>query len=52
VAGPAIVELANTTIVVLTGFDLVVDRFGSFVLGAGSRGRERAAAFAQDRAAA
>jgi N-methylhydantoinase A len=44
--GPAIVELANTTIVVLDGFDLLLDRFGSFILQAGERGRERAAAFA------
>ena len=43
-AGPAIVELSNTTIVVLDGFDLVVDRFGSFILHTGDRGRERAAA--------
>jgi N-methylhydantoinase A len=33
--GPAIVELANTTIVVLAGFRLSVDQFGSFVLAAG-----------------
>jgi len=43
-SGPAIVELANTTVVVLDGFELVVDRFGSFVLYAGERGRERSAA--------
>jgi N-methylhydantoinase A len=43
-SGPAIVELANTTIVVLDGFELLVDRFGSFVLYAGERGRERSAA--------
>ncbi len=43
-AGPAIVELANTTIAVLDGFELLVDRFGSFVLYAGERGRERSAA--------
>jgi len=42
-SGPAIVELANTTIVVLDGFELLVDRFGSFVLYAGERGRERSA---------
>jgi N-methylhydantoinase A len=42
--GPAIVELANTTIAVLDGFELLVDRFGSFVLYAGERGRERSAA--------
>jgi N-methylhydantoinase A len=41
-AGPAIVELANTTIVVLDGFDLLLDRFGSFVLHAGERGLELA----------
>jgi N-methylhydantoinase A len=45
-AGPAIVELANTTIVVLDGFELLVDRFGSFVLYAGERGRERSSALA------
>jgi N-methylhydantoinase A len=44
--GPAIVELANTTIVVLDGFELLVDRYGSFVLYAGERGRERSAALA------
>jgi len=42
--GPAIVELANTTIVVLDGFELLVDGYGSFVLYAGERGRERSAA--------
>jgi N-methylhydantoinase A len=41
-AGPAVVELMNTTILVLEGFDLVVDRFGSFVLYAGERGRQLA----------
>ena len=41
-AGPAIVELANTTIVVLDGFDLLLDRFGSFVLHTGERGHELA----------
>jgi N-methylhydantoinase A len=41
-AGPAVVELMNTTILVLEGFDLVVDRFGSFVLYAGDRGRQLA----------
>jgi N-methylhydantoinase A len=46
VAGPAIVELANTTIVVLGGFDLVVDRFGSFILTAGEAGRTRVAGLA------
>ena len=39
-AGPAIVELANTTIVVLDGFDLQLDRFGSFILRSGERGAE------------
>ena len=40
VAGPAIVELANTTIVVLAAFELTVDAYGSFVLAAGAaRGR-------------
>jgi N-methylhydantoinase A len=43
VAGPAVVELANTTIVVLAGFELTVDRYGSFVLFSGERGRELAA---------
>jgi N-methylhydantoinase A len=38
-SGPAIVELATTTIVVLEGFDLIVDRRGSFLLCAGERGR-------------
>lgn len=38
--GPAIVELANTSIVVLEGFELLVDPFGSFLLYAGERGRE------------
>jgi N-methylhydantoinase A len=41
-AGPAIVELATTTIVVPEGFDLLVDRRGSFVLVAGERGRKLA----------
>jgi N-methylhydantoinase A len=41
-SGPAIVELATTTIVVLEGFDLLVDRRGSFVLAAGARGRKLA----------
>jgi N-methylhydantoinase A len=45
-AGPAIVELSNTTIVALEGFALALDRFGSFILHAGERGRERAAALA------
>jgi N-methylhydantoinase A len=39
-SAPAVVELANTTIVVLEGFELAVDRFGSFVLWRGTRGRE------------
>jgi N-methylhydantoinase A len=42
VSGPAIVELATTTIVVPEGFDLLVDRRGSFVLAAGERGRKLA----------
>ncbi len=42
VAGPAIVELANTTIVVLAGFELSVDDYGSFVLASGAA-RERVA---------
>jgi N-methylhydantoinase A len=42
-SGPAIVELANTTIVVLEGFELLVDAYGSFVVYAGERGRERSA---------
>jgi N-methylhydantoinase A len=41
-SGPAIVELATTTIVVPEGFDLLVDRRGSFVLAAGERGRKLA----------
>ena len=45
-SGPAIVELANTTIVVLDGFELVLDRFGSFILYTGERGRELAASLA------
>jgi N-methylhydantoinase A len=44
--GPAVVQLANTTVVVLDGFELLVDRYGSFVLYAGERGRERSAALA------
>jgi N-methylhydantoinase A len=43
-SGPAIVELANTTVVVLDGFELLVDGYGSFVLYAGERGRARSAA--------
>ena len=46
--GPAIVELANTTIVVLDGFDLLVDGYGSFVLYAGERGRQRSEALAAE----
>jgi N-methylhydantoinase A len=45
-SGPAIVELANTTIVVLDGFELLVDRYGSFVLYTDDRGRKRSAPFA------
>ena len=41
-SGPAIVELATTTIVVPEGFELLVDRRGSFVLAAGERGRKLA----------
>ncbi len=52
VAGPAVVELANTTIVVLDGFDLSVDRFGAFVLASGERGRELASRLAGAAAAA
>lgn len=37
--GPAIVELATTTIVVLEGFDLIVDHRGSFLLCLGEHGR-------------
>ena len=44
--GSAVVELANTTIVVLDGFDLSVDRFGAFVLASGERGRELASRLA------
>jgi N-methylhydantoinase A len=51
-SGPAIVELANTTIVVLDGFELLVDSYGSFVLYAGERGRERSAALAAGAGAA
>jgi N-methylhydantoinase A/oxoprolinase/acetone carboxylase beta subunit len=47
-AGPAVVELMNTTIIVLEGFDLIVDRFGSFILYAGARGRELAEELAPD----
>ena len=48
VAGPAIVELATTTIVLLEGFDLVVDRRGAFLLCAGERGRTLAAQLAPE----
>ena len=41
--GPAIVELANTTIVVPEAFRVSVDRLGSFVVADGARGRELAA---------
>jgi N-methylhydantoinase A len=47
-SGPAIVELATTTIVLLEGFDLVVDRRGAFLLCAGERGRALAAQLAPD----
>ena len=43
VSGPAIVELATTTIVVLEGFDLIVDRRGAFLLCVGEHGRALAA---------
>lgn len=46
--GPAVVELANTTIVVLEGFELAVDRFGAFVLWSGDRGRRLAAQLAPE----
>jgi N-methylhydantoinase A len=38
VSGPAVAELATTTIVVPEGFDLLVDRRGAFLLCAGERG--------------
>jgi N-methylhydantoinase A len=44
-AGPAIVALDTTTIVVPADFELLVDRFGAFVLHSGERGRDAAAAF-------
>jgi N-methylhydantoinase A len=47
-AGPAVVELANTSIVVLEGFEVAVDRFGSFVLWTGERGRELATRLVPD----
>lgn len=40
--GPAVVELATTTIVVLEGFDLIVDDRGSFLLCLGEHGRSLA----------
>jgi N-methylhydantoinase A len=51
VAGPAVVELANTTIVVPPRFELLVDRYGSFLLASGERGRKLAAQFTAARAA-
>ncbi|MBS1881147.1 MAG: hydantoinase/oxoprolinase family protein, partial [Actinobacteria bacterium] len=39
-SGPAIVELASTTIVVPEGFALDVDAFGTFAVHAGERGAE------------
>jgi N-methylhydantoinase A len=47
-AGPAVIELANTSIVVLEGFEVAVDRFGSFVLWTGERGRELATRLVPD----
>ena len=41
--GPAVVELASTTIVVPRGFTLDVDAYGAFVVHSGERG----AAFAR-----
>ena len=38
-AGPAVVELANTTIIAPHGLELGVDRFGTFVLWRGDAGR-------------
>jgi N-methylhydantoinase A len=52
VAGPAVVELANTTIVVPHGFHLAVDAFGAFVVSAGERGRELAAQLMRESLAA
>ena len=40
--GPAIVELASTTIVVPRGFTLDVDAYGAFVVHSGERGAESA----------
>ncbi|MBM3678114.1 MAG: hydantoinase/oxoprolinase family protein [Actinobacteria bacterium] len=48
VEGPAVIELANTTIVLPEEFDLAVDRFGAFVLWTGDRGRELAAQLAPE----
>jgi N-methylhydantoinase A len=45
-SGPAIVELATTTITLLEGFDLIVDRRGAFLLCAGESGRALAARLA------
>jgi N-methylhydantoinase A len=42
-AGPAIVELQGTTIVVPGGCGLLVDRFGAFLLHTSARGRDLAA---------
>ncbi|HEY4281339.1 MAG TPA: hypothetical protein VGM91_24215, partial [Conexibacter sp.] len=43
IAGPAIVELPNTTIVVPDGFNISVDAYRSLVLHAGERGAAFAA---------
>lgn len=40
VTGPAIIEQRNTTILVLPGYDLVCDRFGSYVMYLKSREEE------------
>ena len=45
--GPAIVELANTTIVVLAAFQLSVDAYGTFVLAAGAAREGGAAGIAE-----
>ena len=50
-SGPAVVELANTTIVVPGGFELVVDRFGSFILWSGEQGLQLASTFVPELAA-
>jgi N-methylhydantoinase A len=42
IAGAAIVELANTTIVVPRDFTLDVDAYGAFVVHSGERGAESA----------